>query len=98
MTGVRQQRTMTSREFNQDTAGAKRAAADGPVVITDRGEPSHVLMTMAAYEALVRQHTQSLADALAGPPGAADIDLPVFERTMDPMLDPLPTTGREISR
>ena len=40
---------MTGRQFNQDTSGAKRAAADGPVFITDRGEPSHVLMTMEDY-------------------------------------------------
>lgn len=31
--------TMTSREFNQDTSRAKRAAESGPVFITDRGPP-----------------------------------------------------------
>jgi hypothetical protein len=30
---------VTSREFNQDTGRAKRAAQDGPVYITDRGHP-----------------------------------------------------------
>ena len=30
---------MSSREFNQDTSGAKRAAEHGPVYITDRGRP-----------------------------------------------------------
>ena len=29
--------TMSSRDFNQDTSGAKRAAKEGPVFITDRG-------------------------------------------------------------
>jgi prevent-host-death family protein len=44
--------TVTSREFNQDTAGAKKAAAKGPVIITDRGEPAHVLMTYERFEEL----------------------------------------------
>ena len=35
--------TITSRDFNQDVAGAKRAANQGPVFITDRGRPTHVL-------------------------------------------------------
>ncbi|MCR5813551.1 MAG: type II toxin-antitoxin system Phd/YefM family antitoxin [Desulfovibrio sp.] len=39
--------TITSREFSQDTSGAKRKAQNGPVVITERGKPSHVLMTWA---------------------------------------------------
>jgi prevent-host-death family protein len=44
--------TLTSREFNQDTARAKKAAAKGPVVITDRGTPAHVLLTYDRYLAL----------------------------------------------
>ena len=44
--------TLTSREFNQDTAGAKKAAAEGPVVITDRGQPAHVLMTYERFQEL----------------------------------------------
>ncbi|HEY9012808.1 MAG TPA: type II toxin-antitoxin system Phd/YefM family antitoxin [Devosia sp.] len=43
---------MTSREFNQHTGRAKAAAAHGPVIITDRGEPTHVLMSHAEYEKL----------------------------------------------
>lgn len=42
----------SSREFNQDSSGAKRAANDGPVFITDRGKPSHVLISVDAYMAL----------------------------------------------
>jgi len=37
--------TINSRTFNQDASGAKRAAQDGPVFITDRGKPAHVLLT-----------------------------------------------------
>ena len=42
--------TLTGREFNQDTARAKRAARAGPVIITDRGRPAHVLLTIEEYE------------------------------------------------
>jgi hypothetical protein len=34
-----------SGPFNQDTSGAKKAAERGPVYITDRGRPAHVLLT-----------------------------------------------------
>jgi prevent-host-death family protein len=44
--------TVSSREFNQDTAKAKRAARHGPVIITDRGRPAHVLLSIEQYEAL----------------------------------------------
>lgn len=44
---------LTAREFNQDTGRAKRAARAGPVVITDRGEPAHVLLTIDQDNALV---------------------------------------------
>ena len=45
-------RTLTSREFNQDTGRAKTAANEAPVVITDRGKPSHVLVSYEEYERL----------------------------------------------
>ena len=38
-------RHFTAREFNQDRAAAKRASREGPVVITERGKPAHVLVT-----------------------------------------------------
>lgn len=44
--------TLSSREFNQNTSGAKRAARKGPVFITDRGEPSHVLLSIEDYRTL----------------------------------------------
>ena len=64
--------TLSSREFNQDASGAKRAASKGPVIITDRGRPAHVLLTIEAYQKLT-QKSASIADLLAMP-GAADID------------------------
>ncbi|HEY2358101.1 MAG TPA: type II toxin-antitoxin system Phd/YefM family antitoxin [Phenylobacterium sp.] len=44
--------TISSREFNQDAGGAKRAAETGPVIITDRGRPSHVLLSFEEYRKL----------------------------------------------
>jgi prevent-host-death family protein len=46
-------KTISSREFNQDTSGAKKAAKRGPVFITDRGRPAHVLLSIEQYESLV---------------------------------------------
>lgn len=63
--------TLSSREFNQDASGAKRAASKGPVIITDRGRPAHVLLTIEAYQKLT-QKSASLVDLLAMP-DAADV-------------------------
>ena len=56
-------RTVSSREFNQDTSGAKRAASQGPVFITDRGKPAHVLLTFEDYQRLATG-SQSIIDLL----------------------------------
>jgi len=66
--------TLSSREFNQDTSRAKRAAQQGPVFITDRGEPAHVLLSIEDYRKLAGAQ-MSVAEALAQPdiPGA-DMD------------------------
>ncbi len=58
--------TITSRAFNQDAAGAKRTANQGPVFITDRGRPAHVLMSFEEYQRLTKQR-RNIADALAMP-------------------------------
>lgn len=44
--------TMSAREFNRDVSAAKREAARGPVVITDRGQPAYVLLTIEEYRRL----------------------------------------------
>jgi prevent-host-death family protein len=60
--------TISSREFNQDTSRAKRATRKGPVFITDRGRPAHVLMTFEEFRALSgNKRKKSLAEALAMP-------------------------------
>lgn len=66
--------TLTSREFNQDTGRAKKASASGPVFITDRGKPAHVLLSIEAYRQIMKQ-PRRIADVLAAP-GVEDI---VFE-------------------
>jgi prevent-host-death family protein len=58
--------TLTSREFNQDTRAARKAARRGPVFITDRGRPAHVLLTIEDYRRLAGGN-MSLAEALAQP-------------------------------
>ena len=64
--------TISSREFNQDASGAKRAALNGPVFITDRGRPAHVLLSIEAYQKLAGQQ-ESILDLLADPE-AADVE------------------------
>ena len=56
--------TLSSREFNQDTSRAKKAANQGPVFITDRGKPAHVLLSIKEYRRLTGGE-KSLAEALA---------------------------------
>jgi prevent-host-death family protein len=64
--------TISSREFNQDAGGAKKAADQGPVIITDRGKPAHVLLSYEDYRKLVSKGP-SLLEALAMP-GGEDIE------------------------
>jgi len=72
---------MTSREFNQHTGRAKAAALHGPVIVTDRGTPTHVLLSYAEYERLTRPQAKriSLLEALeqkGGPEYDFEIELP----------------------
>ena len=64
--------SITSREFNQDVSRAKRAAAEGPVFITDRGHAAHVLLTIEEYQEITDKG-KSIVELLAMP-DAADID------------------------
>ena len=63
--------TFSSREFNRDVTRAKKAARAGPVFITDRGRPAHVLLTVEEYRRLTGDRP-NLVELLAMP-GAADI-------------------------
>lgn len=78
--------TLSSREFNQDTGKAKRAAHDGPVFITDRGRPSHVLMTVEEYRRLSGKG-MSLAEAIGDPRPEADFAFE-FDTIKGPLTKP----------
>lgn len=68
--------TLSSRELNQDVTRAKKATRSGPVFITDRGKPAHVLLSFEDYQRLTRQR-RSIADALAMPdPAGIDFEPP----------------------
>jgi prevent-host-death family protein len=75
---------ITARALAKRPAEAKRLAEAGPVLITRRGAPTHMLLTYAEYERL-RAGRISLARALAGPAG------------LDFNFDP-PRLGRDIIR
>lgn len=66
--------TLSSREFNQDASGAKKSARRGPVFITDRGRPAHVLLSIEAYEKLIGAQA-SIVELLAMP----DAETPSFD-------------------
>lgn len=65
---------LTSRQFNQHASEAKKSSLSGPVIITDRGRPSHVLLSFAEYKKLTDPAGAqgTLVDLLAMPAGAGD--------------------------
>lgn len=67
--------TLSSRQFNQDASRAKKAAQDGPVFITDRGRPAHVLLSFAEYQKITGGQAK-IADLLAMP-GVEDIEFEI---------------------
>ena len=81
--------TFSSREFNQDVTRAKKAARQGPVFITDRGRPAHVLLTIEEYQRLTGSRA-TIVELLALP-GKADFE---FEppRVRGPLVQPADLT------
>jgi PHD/YefM family antitoxin component YafN of YafNO toxin-antitoxin module len=67
--------TFSSRDFTRDVSAAKRAAAQGPVIITDRGRPAFTLLTFEAYKIMLKKPIK-IADLLAMP-GAELIELEI---------------------
>lgn len=67
--------TVTSQQFNRDNAGAKKAAAKGPVFITTRGEPSHVLLSIEEYQRIANKGL-SIAERLASHDSLDDFEFP----------------------
>ena len=62
-----------SREFNQDVSSAKRFARTEPVFVTDRGRPTHVLLSIDSFRQLTG-HSETIVDLLAMPDGP-ELDL-----------------------
>jgi PHD/YefM family antitoxin component YafN of YafNO toxin-antitoxin module len=71
-------KVISSREFNQDVSAAKRLARLEPVFVTDRGRPTHVLMSIQAFRQISGQR-ESIIDLLAMP-DAPDVELGPAER------------------
>ena len=67
--------TISSREFNQDTGRAKKASAQGPVFITDRGKPAHVLLNIDEYRRISGK-PRNIVEALSMP-GLSEIELEI---------------------
>jgi hypothetical protein len=67
-------KVVSSREFNQDVSSAKRFARAEPVFVTDRGRPTHVLLSIDAFRQLTGQ-SETMIDLLAMPDaGDGDLD------------------------
>ncbi|MGK9170579.1 type II toxin-antitoxin system prevent-host-death family antitoxin [Inquilinus limosus] len=64
--------TLSRREFIRHPGRARTLAGDGPVFITDRGRPAHVLMTIEEYRKLTGGG-RSIIDMLTMP-GHEDIE------------------------
>ncbi|WP_280199842.1 type II toxin-antitoxin system Phd/YefM family antitoxin [Nocardia cyriacigeorgica] len=78
--------TMSAREFNRDVSAAKRAAAEGPVVITDRGADAFVLLSIEEYRRL-RADSQDIVARLSMEDDDIDFDpAPLHVELQDPPL------------
>jgi prevent-host-death family protein len=66
--------TFSSRDFTRDVSAAKRAAANGPVFITDRGRPAFALLQIDDYNRMTGKKEQSLLELMDSMPGGGDID------------------------
>lgn len=66
--------TYSSREFTRNVGAAKRAAAQGPVFITDRGKPAFALLKIEDYYELTGKQEISLLDLMDAIPGGDDIE------------------------
>lgn len=68
--------TFSSREFAHELARVKRAASEGTVFITDRGEPKFALMAIDHYWRLTSEgHAgRSLLDVMDALPSTEGID------------------------
>ncbi len=66
--------TMSSREFNHDIGKAEKSSHTNPVIITERGKPTHVLLSYDDYQQMMNAQPK-ITDLLSL---AVDVD---FEPT-----------------
>jgi PHD/YefM family antitoxin component YafN of YafNO toxin-antitoxin module len=72
---------VTSREFNQDVSRAKRFAMIEPVFVTDRGKPTHVLISIDAWRQLSGER-ETIVQLLAAPPGETPLDPGLLQKAL----------------
>lgn len=72
---------VTSRELNQDVSRAKRFALIEPVFVTDRGRPTHVLISIDAWRQLSGER-ETMAQLLAAAPGDTPLDRSHLRRAL----------------
>jgi len=65
--------TFSSRDFTRDVSAAKRAAAHGPVFITDRGRPAFALLEINDYYRITGHRDTTLLDVMDSIPGGDGI-------------------------
>jgi hypothetical protein len=66
--------TFSSRDFTRDVSAAKRATADGPVFITDRGRPAFALLKIEDYYRIVGRDEPSFLEVMDAIPGGEGIE------------------------
>lgn len=66
--------TFSSRDFTRDVSSAKRATAEGPVFITDRGRPAFALLRIDDYYRMVGRGEPSLLVMMDEIPGGEGIE------------------------
>jgi len=67
--------TLAAYRFRRDVGRAKRAAKAGPVLITSRGKPTHVLLSYSEYQRLAGREP-SILELLAQPGGDFEFEPP----------------------
>ena len=73
--------TMNSRTFARDAAAVKRAAQQGPVIITERGRPALAVLKIEDYYRLTGQEGgPSLLQAMQEVDAPLGVELPLPER------------------
>lgn len=78
--------TVTSRELNQDISKIKKVCEVGPVYVTNRGEPTHVMMTFEEYQKLVGNQ-ESIIELLAMDDADIEFEPPKLESDLFKAVD-----------